>query len=93
MKFIPNFQLAETWEDVFMMLPNEDLVPAHHFNLHFEAPLKPFPIVPIWNKHTAWYLEQLNFPYREMGSFYEEKDVWNKCQWEYVAIKCEKQKQ
>lgn len=60
-QFVPNFQLAETCEDVFTGLPNRDLVPAHHFNLNFETPLQPFPILPIWNKQHSLILRAAEF--------------------------------
>lgn len=61
MQFIPNFQLAETWDGVFMVLLNQDLVPAYHLNLHFETPLKPFPILPLWNKQHSLILRAAKF--------------------------------
>lgn len=91
--FIPNFQLAETWDEVFMLLPNQDLVPAHHSNLHFETPLKPFPILPIWNKQHSSILRAAEFSIqRDVIILWRKEVIWNKCQWEHVAAKCEQQK-
>lgn len=92
MQFNCEFQLAETRADVFMVRPKPRFSSGPSFKSAFWNPTQ--AVSDPSHMEQARYLGQLILLHRETWSSCEETEVvWNKSQWEHVAVKCEQQKQ